>query len=236
MPRPKRLDHPDVAQHVIQRGNDRQTCFRTRSDYLFYLTELRRSAEEVGCDIHAYVLMTNHVHLLVTPRARNAIPRTMQSLGRRFVRYFNKAHRRTGTLWEGRYRACPVEAGDYVLFCSRYFDLNPVRAGLAGRPGEYPWSSYGALAQGASDPLVTAHRAYLELGDSSEVRQARYRDLVKAAVPSEELEAIRQSVQRQHAYGSVGFRQGLEAESGCRLGPGQPGRPRTLAHPSKSLL
>lgn len=147
MPRMKRLDLPGMAQHVIQRGNDRQACFFQETDYLRYLQDLHEAALHQACSIHAYVLMTNHVHLLVTPRTEGGVSRMMQALGRRYVRYVNDSSGRTGTLWEGRYKASLVDDERYVLACYRYIELNPVRAGMVAAPDEYRWSSHAANAQ-----------------------------------------------------------------------------------------
>ena len=160
MPRPLRIDFPGIPQHVIQRGNDRQPCFFDDADYLCYRSELRDMARREGCAVHAYVLMTNHVHLLLTPLQPGAVARTMQSLGRRYVRYINATYGRTGTLWEGRYKASLVGDGDYLLRCHRYIELNPLRAGMVADPCDYRWSSHRALAFGEADPLM----AFLDNG------------------------------------------------------------------------
>ena len=144
MSRQPRLDLPDVPQHVVQRGNDRIACFRDDTDRHLYLKTLGDVATSFSCALHAYVLMTNHVHLLVTPSDAGSVARLMQSLGRRYVSAFNHRHERTGTLWEGRYKSCLVDCGRYLLACDRYIELNPVRAGLAQRPGDYRWSSHRA--------------------------------------------------------------------------------------------
>jgi len=142
MPRSLRVDLPGIAQHVIQRGNDRRPCFFVEIDYIRYLQDLREIARRESCAVHAYVLMTNHVHLLMTPGAAGRIGRTMQALGRRYVRYVNDRHGRTGTLWEGRYKACPVGDGRYLLQCHRYIELNPLRAKMVADPADYAWSSF----------------------------------------------------------------------------------------------
>ena len=141
---------PEQPLHVIQRGNNRAPIFFGVEDYARYRAWLAAAAAEYGCAIHAYVLMTNHVHLLVTPRQAESLPRAMQSLGRRYVRYVNAAYHRTGTLWEGRYRAAPIDSEAYLLACSRYIELNPVRAGMVRHPRDYRWSSWHANAQGAA--------------------------------------------------------------------------------------
>jgi putative transposase len=226
MPRPTRFDAPGIPQHVIQRGNDRQPCFFTDTDYLHYRSDLREIAMHEGCAMHAYVLMTNHVHLLVTPATAGAISRMMQSLGRRYVRYINDRYHRTGTLWEGRYKACLVEDGDHLMRCHRYIELNPLRAAMVTDPADYPWSSHRCNAFGEHDPLVSQHADYLSLSTDPLERRRAYRDLVMSTVDPDELDAIRQHVQRQHAYGSNRFRVAIEAQLGRPAGPRKIGRPR----------
>jgi putative transposase len=146
MPRRARLDLPDIPQHIIQRGNDRQPCFFGQADYTRFRNSLQEIALDVGCVVHAYVLMTNHVHLLATPAEKGGVARMMRALGRRYVRYVNDTYHRTGTLWQGRYKACPVDSDAYLLQCYRYIELNPVRAAMVADPGEYPWFSFHANA------------------------------------------------------------------------------------------
>lgn len=156
MPRLLRYALPDVPQHIIQRGNNRQPVFFHADDYRFYLVCLQEAAATQGSAVHAYVLMTNHVHVLLTPRWPTSIAKVMQSLGRRYVQYINTTYHRTGTLWEGRYRASLVDAEPYLLACYRYIELNPVRAGMVQHPEEYPWSSYRwhALGQARRRPCA----------------------------------------------------------------------------------
>jgi len=143
MARKPRVFLQGVAQHVVQRGNNREPCFFAEADYQFYLECLAESATKYACQLHAYVLMTNHVHLLVTPENESSLSGMMQSLGRRYVRYVNHTYKRTGTLWEGRYKSSLVQSENYLLTCSRYIELNPVRANMVETPAEYRWSSYG---------------------------------------------------------------------------------------------
>jgi putative transposase len=225
VPRQPRIDLPGIAQHVIQRGNDRQPCFFTDADYQMYLTELRELALQADVAIHAYVLMTNHVHLLMTPTDAGRISRLMQALGRRFVRYVNDRHHRTGTLWEGRYKACPVGDHGHLLQCARYIELNPVRAAMVAEPGHYPWSSHRHTALGWDDPLIRPHAAYQRLGATPGEQQAAWRALVTEAVPPDEIEAIRRHLQQQHPFGPARFRQAIEAQVGRPCGPRRIGRP-----------
>jgi putative transposase len=171
---------PDQPLHVIQRGNNREAIFFAEADYDDYRGWLADAAAAYGCAIHAYGLMTNHVHLLVTPRRADSLPRTMQSLGRRYVRHINANYRRTGTLWEGCYRAAPIDSEAYFLACCRYIELNPVRAGMVRHPRHYPWSSYAAHARGAIDRLADRHRLFDRLGADPVERQKAYRELFRA--------------------------------------------------------
>jgi putative transposase len=236
MPRPTRIDIPGIPQHVIQRGNDRQPCFFADADYLRYRTDLREIALREGCAIHAYVLMTNHVHLLVTPGSQGAIGRMMQSLGRRYVRSVNDRYHRTGTLWEGRYKACPVEDGTYLMHCHRYIELNPLRAAMVTDPADYPWSSHRCNTSGTCDPLISHHRSYLSISRDPDERRARYRAFVMETVSAHELDAIRGHVQRQHAFGTSRFREAIEAQLGRPAGPRKIGRPRKAEASAESAL
>lgn len=229
MPRQPRIDLPGIPQHVVQRGNDRRPCFFQSVDHVRYQDELREAATRNGCAIHAYVLMTNHVHLLVTPHDSGQVGLMMQSLGRRCVRYINDCYGRTGTLWEGRYKACPVQDDAHLLRCYRYIELNPVRAVMVEAPNDYPWSSHGANAMGQPDRLLTPHPQYLALGCDAAARQAAYRAWVDDAVSPEELEVIRLRLQRQHALGTDRFRAMIEEQLQRRAGPAMIGRPRKLA-------
>jgi putative transposase len=228
MPRALRIDLPHVPQHVVQRGNDRQPCFFQPIDRLRYLDDLREISCRAGCAVHAYVLMTNHVHLLVTPMAPGQVGHVMQALGRRYVRYVNDRYRRTGTLWEGRYKSCPVDSDEHLLRCHRYIELNPVRAAMVADPADHPDSSYRANALGRSDALLTPHAQYLALGATPKHRQKAYREFVGQAVSDDDLDLIRQRLQRQHALGSERFRTMIEAQLARAAGPQKVGRPRKV--------
>jgi putative transposase len=217
MPRPGRYFLPGQPLHVIQRGNNRQPVFFADADYVRFRDWLAEAAGEYGCSIHAYVLMTNHVHLLVTPARADGVPRMMQSLGRRYVRFVNAAYRRSGTLWEGRYRAAPIDSEAYLLSCSRYIDLNPVRAGLARHPRQYRWSSYRALAEGATDPLVAAHPLYLALGRSAETRRRAYRELFRDVLDPGFVDELRAATNGGWALGAASFKQAIAAALGRRV-------------------
>jgi REP-associated tyrosine transposase len=177
MPRLPRYSLPGVPQHVIQRGHNRQPIFFQEDDYRFYLTCLQETTARHATAVHAYVLMTNHVHVLMTPHQPHSIAKVMQALGRRYVPYINATYQRTGTLWEGRYRASLVDADRYLLACYRYIELNPVRAGMVQHPTAYPWSSYRWHACGQHDPVITDHTLYLALGSTVQARHTAYQVL-----------------------------------------------------------
>lgn len=219
---------------MIQRGNDRRPCFFTDVDYVRYLDELREITLREGCAVHAYVLMTNHVHLLMTPTDVGQVARVMQALGRRYVRFINDRYHRTGTLWEGRYKACLVDSETYLLSCYRYIELNPVRAAMVPNVEDYPWSSFACNAMGKHDALVRPHAAYVGLGTDDAARCASYRSLVMQAAAPEELDLIRLYLQRQHALGSCRFRAAIEAQLARRAGPMKIGRPRKSAGAQES--
>lgn len=219
---------PGIPQHVIQRGNNRQAIFAADGDYVAYLDWLQQGAQANGLHLHAYVLMTNHVHLLVTPMAEDSIGRTLQSLGRRYVQYFNFSYGRTGTLWEGRYRATVIEAETYLLRCSRYIELNPVRAGMVKSPANYRWSSYRHNGLGQADPLLTEHGVYKRLARRADERPVAYRALFRAAVSEEELTSIRDATNKGWALGNDRFRLQIEAMAERRAMPKPRGRPRKI--------
>jgi putative transposase len=231
MPRRPRLCLPDVPLHLIQRGNNRQICFVADEDYRFYLDWLKQYAEKVGCRIHAYVLMTNHVHLLVSSSRAGAPGELMKALGQRYVQYFNRTYRRSGTLWEGRYRSCLTQAEDYLLACQRYIELNPVRAGMVAHPAEYHWSSYRANAQGEENPLIAPHEVYLGLGQDMACRLAAYRELFRFELEPSLVDQIRAAVNGNYALGSPHFADEIAAALGRRVTPGKSGRPRKAPKP-----
>lgn len=234
MARAPRLDLPGIPQHVVQRGNDRQACFADSQDHANYRDTLGELAAEYGVAIHAYVLMGNHVHLLATPLAKGSIPATMQALGARYVRYFNTRHGRSGTLWEGRFRNCLVDSDTYLWNCHRYNEMNPVRAGLAGDPRQYAWSSFAGNALGRPDPMLTPHPLYLALGVDRASRCSNYHGFFDTANDERDIEQIRSHLQQQKALGSESFQALIEAESGrcARVRPAH--RPARVAAPSSS--
>lgn len=226
MARKTRFNMPGVPQHVIQRGNDRQACFRAPGDYRRYLDYLHEATQRFECRIHTYVLMTNHVHLLLTPLKEHAIAHTMQHTGQRFARYINRQYQRTGTLWEGRYKAGLVDSDNYLLTCMRYIELNPVRAGMVDQAGDYIWSSYGANALGYTDRLVEPHELYAGLGGSVPERCLAYRALFTGLIDKKTLDEIRATLNRELVLGSDRFKAQIEATTQRQTDPKRRGRPR----------
>lgn len=214
-------------QHIIQRGNNREAIFADQADYAFYLECLQEAAENHALHIHAYVLMTNHVHLLASPTEETSLPKTLQSVGRRYVQYFNYTYDRTGTLWEGRYKATLIDSDHYLLTCMRYIELNPVRANnMVQHPKDYPWSSYTYNALGKGDDLITPHYLYRKLGRNDPNRQSAYRQLFKAHIPHAELKNIRDCTNKAWVLGSERFKNRVEKQSERRIKPKPRGRPR----------
>lgn len=226
MPRRARIALPNVPVHLIQRGNNRQACFFADEDYLRYLDWLAEYAVKSGCRIHAYVLMTNHVHLLLSADHADAGGALMKSLGQRYVQYVNRVYHRSGTLWEGRFRSCPVQEEDYLLSCQRYIELNPVRADMVAHPADYRWSSYRANAQGEVNTLVQPHLLYTALGEDAATRQAAYRKLFSNALDPGLVDKIRHATNGNFALGNDHFAEQVGLMIGRRAVPGQSGRPR----------
>jgi putative transposase len=220
---------PDQPLHVIQRGNNREPVFFAAADYRLYLGWLGEAASACGVAVHAYVLMTNHVHLLATPGDANALSRMMQSLGRRYVGHVNRTYGRTGTLWEGRFRAAPIEAEAHLLSCMRYIELNPVRARMVRKPGNYPWSSYRAHAEGEADAILTDHDLYERLGGTPGARRRAYRGLVREALSPEFLADLRAASHGGWALGSARWRAKVERIARRRAEPLPRGRPAKAA-------
>jgi putative transposase len=211
--------------HIIQRGNNRNPVFCAKHDYLYFLDCLQQARLEHGLVIHAYVLMTNHLHVLASPEHEASLPKTLQSVGRRYVQHFNYAYKRTGTLWEGRYHATLIDSERYLLTCMRYIELNPVRAGVVDHPADYPWSSYRSNAIEAGDPLLAPHEFYQCLGRSIEERQYAYRQLFGAQLSKTDVDAIRDATQKAWVLGNDSFRNRIEALADRRATPLSKGRP-----------
>ena len=206
-------------QHVIQRGNNRSVIFVADEDYRKYIEILTEACERFECDIHAYVLMTNHVHLLVTPYREDGISKVMQSLGRKYVQYFNYQYKRSGTLWEGRYKSTLLDTERYLLTCYRYIELNPVRACMVKHPSRYLWSSYGVNAKGKESDLVVPHELYMRLGITDEARQQAYRDLFKVHIGRDRLMEIREATNKAWVLGNDRFKQEIEAMTSRQTSP-----------------
>lgn len=214
---------------MIQRGNNRYPIFVGDENYGRFREELQDACRRHQCLIHAYVFMTNHLHFVMTPQRDNSIIRVLQSVGRRYVQYFNFTYRRTGTLWEGRYKATLIDTEQYLLACYRYIELNPVRAYMVPHLGEYRWSSYHANALGRHDPLLTLHPEYKQLGNTGLKRQAAYRALFEAHIDDNTLDEIRQATQRGWALGSDRFKDEVERLLQRRTRPLPRGGSRRMA-------
>ena len=218
MPRKARFYLPGVPAHVIQRGNNRQAVFFADEDYQAYLNWLKAGSHVYGCAIHAYVLMTNHVHLLVTPGKEAAISGLMQYVGRYYVTYINDRYGRSGSLWEGRRKGCVIAQDDYLLACSRYIELTPVRAGMVAQPGAYRWSSYPGNTFGDHDDLLTKHELYVALAHSDNERQHAYRELFRNALDPDQLHDIRATTQTGTPLGTERLRHEIEVALNCKVG------------------
>jgi len=217
---------PGQPQHVIVRGNNRTDIFCADADYQFYLEKLQLACNKHDCKIHAYVLMTNHVHLLITPQEEDGISKVLQMLGRYYVQYYNYTYKRTGTLWEGRYKATLIDSEAYLLTCMRYIELNPVRADMVSHPSEYPWSSYRYNALGQPNELVTPHIEYLHLDKTEQTRQAAYRQLFKHRVPESSIEEIREATNKAWVLGNDRFKQRIQKQLKRRVEPSAKGGDR----------
>jgi putative transposase len=225
MSRLPRLHVSGLPLLILQRGNNGSSIFVDEADFQQYRDILRNAAREAGLPVHAYVLMPDHVHLLITPTEEGAAGALMQRLGRRYVRYFNDRHARSGTLWEGRYRSTVIEPARYLLACYRYIERNPVRAGLVSEAAHYTWSSCRHHLGLASDPLLTDHACYWALGNTPFERQAAYGAMLDAGEPPAELAAIRYAA---HAGWMLGQAGQPDAEANRRTAPLPKGRPRRI--------
>ena len=226
MARLPRLTLPGYPHHVIQRGNNRQAIFAKTADYQRLLDLLDDNARQFDVAIHAYVLMSNHFHLLVTPQTSDGLPQMMQAVGRRYVRYFNDSQQRSGTLWEGRYRSTLIQTDRYLLACMAYIDLNPVRAGLVAQAAEYPWTSHGHYIGRQMDKLITPHPLVWELGNTPFAREAAYAELVQAGVNPVHQSALTQATLSGWALGEPDFVADLQKRTQRRVAKGQAGRPQ----------
>ena len=225
MARLPRLTLAGYPHHLIQRGNNRQAIFTTTADYQTWLELLDENAKKFAVAIHAYVLMGNHVHLLATPSAADGVPQMMQAIGRRYVRYFNDTHQRTGTLWEGRYKSTLIQTDRYFLTCMAYIDLNPVRAALVAQASDFPWSSHGHYIGQRVDKVITPHALVWELGNTPFAREAAYAELVRSGVSHAQQTALTDAVFRGWALGDPHFVAHLQNLTERRVSKGKAGRP-----------
>lgn len=222
MARRPRYILPGVAVHVIQRAINRVACFRVDADYLVYLSHMQELSAKHDCAVHAYCLMTNHVHLLLTP-ATDSCTALMRDIGRRYVPYFNRRNERTGTLWEGRFRSCIVESARYVLACYRYIELNPVRAGMVAHPAAYLWSSYAANSGARHDPAIEPHAEFVALSPKPESRRSAYRSLFVEELETDSVEAIREATSSGYPLVSDAFKNSAIAPLGWKMAREKPG-------------
>jgi len=226
MPRRPRVNLIGFPQHVVQRGHNRAASFFGDEDYHCYLHWLKDAALKYRCDIHAYALMTNHVHLLVSPGQADGITRLMQSLGRRYAQYLNRTYKRSGSVWEGRFKASVIDAEEYLLACYRYIELNPITAGMVNDPAEYRWTSYRWHGLGEANLLITDHPLYLALAPEATARREAYRSLFRAHLDDAALTDIRKALQRGQPLGNERFREQVDLALGRRLQPKRRGRKR----------
>ncbi|MCG8324059.1 MAG: transposase [Thiotrichales bacterium] len=229
MPRRPRMYLPDIPAHIVQRGNNRNPCFFTEDDYRFYLDRLSQALKRYQVKLHAYVLMTNHVHLLMTPTDECGISKVMSLLGQHYVRYINHAYRRSGTLWEGRHKSSLIQAEEYLLLCYRYIELNPVRAGMVVSPEDYPWSSYRHHGWGEQNRLISEHNLYMQLGHDKEERCFAYREIFKAQLSERDVHRINHTIHYNYPLGNDRFKEKIEEILKCRIGHAKKGRPPSSA-------
>jgi putative transposase len=226
LPRLPRNILPGIPLHIIQRGNNRQCCFFAQRDFIVYLDKLDEYSKKFNVAVHGFVLMTNHVHLLLTPANASGASQLLQALGRYYVRYINSTWKRTGTLWEGRFKASLVDSERYFLTVSRYIELNPVRAGMVKHPAEYTWSSYRMNALGKDIRLLTPHPVYLALGQSAEERQRAYQALFTSLIPDYTINEIRTAANKAWVLGDDRFKLQIERQLGHQVPPFRQGGDR----------
>jgi putative transposase len=226
MPRRPRLHLDGVPLHIVQRGHNRQPCFFAEEDYHAYLHWLGEALTREGAKLHAYALMTNHVHLLLTPQTAQSVARVVIALGRRYVQYVNTTYRRSGTLWDSRYKSSAIQAETYFLLCQRYIELNPVRAALVDDPAHFRWTSYRHNALGQANALLTPHETYRRLGRSQAQRQTAYRALFRAQMERTAIDDIRLALNQNQPLGNACFLDEIERMTGQRREARPRGRPR----------
>jgi putative transposase len=227
MARKPRVDLGGYTYHVTQRGNNRDACFFADEDYRFYRDCIKQSSDKYRVAVHAYVLMTNHVHLLVTTKLNGDLSRFMQHIGRRYVRYVNYAYKRSGTLWEGRFKSSVVDVDHYLLTCYRYIELNPVRAGMTERPSEYPWSSARWHGFGLGDEIVRDHPIYEALGSTKEARAFAYRELFRTQMDEDLIHEMGETFSQEKLLGGSRFLAQVEL---AQLGSEERGQSKSLIY------
>ncbi len=225
MARKPRLFVTGIPNHVVQRGNNKNPIFFSNKDYFFFLEVLKEARSKYPCFIYGYCLMPNHFHLLIQPKAKHNISMLIKFLGAKYVRYINKIYKRSGTLWEGRFKSSLVDKERYFLACLRYIELNPVRAGIVNSPGLYQWSSYRFRARGILDPILDLDAWYFGLSSNPLERQAKYRKFVDALNSEKDFNLIREMTKKNGLIGGEEFRERLEKLIGIKLVFRPPGRP-----------
>ncbi len=226
---PRRARHYIAGQpyHVVQRGNNREPCFIEIENYQFYVELWQELSKKFGVAVHAYCLMTTHIHFLVTPDTDDGISLVMKQVGSRYAQYINKKYKRTGTLWEGRHKSSLIQSERYLLTCYRYIELNPVRAGMVEKPEEYKWTSYHANAWSDVSWLVP-HYEYLCLGKNAVERSFAYRELFRYQIDSVDLHRLRKSIHYCQPVGDEHFAQLIDDKYGIKFGRMERGRPRKV--------
>jgi putative transposase len=215
-----------VTWHILQRGNNRADCFFADEDYRYYLAQLPDLCAKFDCALHAYVLMSNHVHLLLTPKHPDGAAQLMKNLGQRYVQYVNRTYRRSGTLWEGRFRSCLMQNEKYTLECYRHIEMNPLRKGIASKLSDYAWSSYHSNAMGAQSAVIQPHPEYLKLGTTESERQIAYGRLLETPLDTATIQSIRSATNGNFVLGDAAFQQEISSRLQRRVTPGKTGRPR----------
>ncbi len=227
MPRRPRMYLPGIPAHIVQRGNNREPCFFSQDDYVYYLQCLKHALGRYHVKCHAYVLMTNHVHLLMTPSDESGISRVMSLIGKNYVMYINKTYRRSGTLWEGRHKSSLIDADNYLLRCYRYIEMNPVRAGMVTKPDDYQWSSYIYHAWGKQNELIEDHTLYHALGEAANKSQYAYRELFRFDLTDEDIHQISHAFHYNYLLGNDRFKESIEKTLQRQLGYDRRGRPKS---------
>ena len=225
MARLPRLSLAGYPHHIILRGNNRQAIFMDSADFQQMLALLQANAQDQQVQIHAYVLMSNHLHLLLTPLQNDSLPKMMQAVGRSYVLYFNKRHGRSGTLWEGRYRSTLIQTERYLLACMAYIDLNPVRASMVVQAADYLWSSHGHYIGRQNEAWLSPHPLYWEMGNTPFAREAAYAAMVQSGIGQKQQQALTSSALSGWALGEDAFVEGLQKQTPRRVNAAKAGRP-----------